>query len=94
MEKSLKELYILLLVNFKGTFGGICCRIWSLYYKSLITKIERDKLFKHFQKSKPSIFSKFYWNKSYTGNIYWWKLNGEGNSQRIKFIEHTINNLN
>lgn len=55
---------------------------------------------------KPSIFSKWFWNKSYFhsqhfqylfGNdqeYHWWDISDGGNKQRIKFIDYLLKQLN
>lgn len=46
------------------------------------------------QKQRPNIFSKFFWNKNYQiFDIYWWTRDKEGYEQRVKYLNHLINKL-
>lgn len=94
-NRSLKELYQLLLDNFDKTgFNyGICDKIGLLQNKYIITWLEYSFLIFDFNSRKPTIFNKFWWNKSYKGDAYWWDLNEEGNKQRKLFIQSIIDKL-
>jgi len=94
MDRSLKELYQIVLDNFQFNYG-ICNNIVRCYMDDKISLKENTKLSLDLQQRRPSFFSKFYWNKSYhkLGNAFWWPINNEGNEQRIKFLKHLINKL-
>lgn len=64
--------------------GGICSAIDG--YTPLS---KRGLLKKHFKAQRPSIFSKFWWHKSYNvfGSFWWWSAKG-GNEQRKLFLAH------
>lgn len=89
-------MYILLLDNYNDNYNlGICRNINILLNKKLINKEEHYILLDDFSRRKPSILSKFYWDKSFINNIngYWWSITPEGFEQRKKYIQHIINKL-
>ena len=95
-KKCLAEMYILLLDNYEDDYRlGICANIAKLRGKGIITKEEYYILAEDFKRRKPSILSKFYWNKNFINNIheYWWTITPEGFEQRKKYIKHIINKL-
>jgi hypothetical protein len=95
-KKCLAEMYILLLDNYIDDYQiGICANIHVLKANSLITKQEYYILAEDFTNRKPSILSKFYWNKNFVNNIYgyWWSLTPDGMKERKKYIQHIINKL-
>lgn len=93
--RTLKQLYELLLSEFDNLHGdGICTKITHLRKKGLITSPENWSLYNDFLNRKPiPYFSKFWWNKSYTGKGYWWTCDEAGGEQRIRFIKHIIKSL-
>jgi hypothetical protein len=95
-KKCLAEMYILLLDNYLDNYRiGICANISSLAGRGIITKDDYYILAEDFSRRKPSILSKFYWNKNFINNIheYWWSITPDGMKERKKYIQHIINKL-
>lgn len=82
VNPSIGELYQNVLNHFGG--GGGICRNIDIY--TPISQI--DNLYEHFKKQKPNIFSKFYWNKTYTGRTFWWTFDKDGKEQRKLFLAY------
>lgn len=54
---------------------------------------EERTLFINLVRNYPTIFSKFYWNKSFKPRNkygYWWNGTEEGYNQRVLFLKHLI----
>lgn len=46
------------------------------------------------QKQRPNIFNKFFWNKHYQiFDIYWWTRDKGGYEQRVKYLNYLIKKL-
>lgn len=93
--RSFKELYKLVIDNLENNpeYYSVCESIGNLYLKGNITYEEQSKLRIHFRENKPNEnrYKEFYNHPSFQGNMYWWRLNKEGNEQRILFIKHLLN---
>jgi hypothetical protein len=72
------------------TSSSICGKIGSLLYKEMITNNEFLRLHEHFQRQKPknNKYHIFYYHYTFTGGMYWWKLDSDGTAQRKLFVEH------
>jgi len=79
---SIGELYQNVLNKY--VYGSICDNIECHTPSNKV-----DALLKHFQKQRPTIFSKFWWHRSYNAfNEYWWFAWKGGNIQRKLFLAH------
>jgi len=97
MEKTLKELYTILLDNLDDYFHrGLC---WTIAYIPYYSQYERKRLLNDLEKRRPNPFSKFFWDESFNKKsyfkpaeeAYWWE---KGNIEiRRKFLQHIINKL-
>jgi hypothetical protein len=64
---------------------GLIC--WAI--EDYTPYIQKNNLLKHFNKQRPSIFSKFWWHKSYnTKSCIWWKSHLGGDEQRKLFLAY------
>lgn len=95
--KTLKQLYEIALKNSLNTeySKSICSIITETWHNELISECEFVILLNDLSTRKPNIFSRFWWNKDFNQirDRFWWKLNEEGQQQRIKFLEHIISKL-
>lgn len=99
--RNLKVIYQIVLNNFDtknaedAFIFGICNIIRYLYNRRLISIREYNMVMAHFKAHKPTIFSKFWWHRSYRRrkSAFWWNSSKAGDGQRKKFLQHLINNL-
>lgn len=97
MEKTLKELYIVLLDKIDDYFHGGLCQ--TIDYIPHYTQYERKILKNDLKNKRPNPFSKFFWDKSFNkksyfnplDEAYWW-TKGEIKIRK-KFLQHIINKL-
>ena len=74
----------------KNYLPGICSALYVVISDLTEYYYVRD----FFLAQRPTILSKFWWNRNYRSKaVYWWPLNKEGNEQRIKFLQHLIKKL-
>lgn len=102
-KKELKRLYELVLTYYRSTaVKGICGAIKQVYYAYKHITPEQVELLKHdFVNRKITIFSKHWWNRSYTQRFikyrqcseYWWTDDGAGYLARISYLESIIKSL-
>lgn len=99
--KDLKTLYTILLQEYEAgnTSWFLCCAIDDLCSKRwLISVKEREMLFKHFEKQKPSskLHPEFFNTSLFCGVGVWWYLHRDvaaGKQIRIDFIKKLIEEL-